>query len=130
MSQTTVNDPGTIPCEHGEPRGSRYCPFCRRAGLDARAAGEQQALDFAPGEWKNRASAALDYLRSLEDPFTADDVIARAGLPRDSKANANNAVGALLSGYARRGLIRKVGYTQATRAASHGRVVAVWQGAR
>lgn len=26
------SDPPPIACDHGEPRGARYCPFCRREG--------------------------------------------------------------------------------------------------
>ena len=117
-------------CQHGEPRGARYCAFCRKLGIALGESGKQTALDNAPHQWRERFDRALTYLASLDDPFTVDDVIARAGLPRMSEMNKNNAVGAIMSAAARRGLIRRTGYEQAGRSLSHGRAVSVWQGVR
>lgn len=60
--------------------------------------------------------------------FTSEDVLERVGLPRpDGTSNANNAVGAMMSGLARRGVIRKTAKRRpSVRASSHGREIAVW----
>ena len=117
-------------CAHGYPNGPRSCPFCRRAGIDQGERGKQQALDASPHQWRERFERALNYLAHLDDPFTVGDVIHRAGLPRTSTQNANNAVGALMSSAAKRGLIVRIGYERAARETSHGRAVAIWKGVR
>ena len=125
---TTEHSPPDY-CAHGEPRGFRYCALCRNSGATLKEEGQARALAAAPSTWRGRAEKTLTELASNGTTFTADDLIALAGLPRDSETNANNAVGALLSGWARSGRIRKVGYASASRAVSHGRVLAVWEGA-
>lgn len=122
-------------CDHGEPRGPNYCALCRRAGLtgttvtvDARALGEQRALANAPTEWRTKAESALRYLAHTGETFTVDDLVARIGLPRYSRPDANNAIGALISAWARAGKIERVGYETATRDLSHGRTITRWRG--
>lgn len=117
----------TSECDHGEPRGPRYCALCRTTSAQNRAVGETKALNAADQEWKTRARNAINYLAHL-GTFTSEDVIARAGLPRGETAtNANNAVGALISAEARAGRIRKVGYTQSARPTSHGATITIWE---
>ena len=122
-------------CEHGEPRGPRYCALCRKAGTidlgksrDPRAVGEARALANAPTEWRTNAEIALRYLAHTGEPFTVDDLITRIGLPRYSRPDANNAVGALIAAWARAGRIERVGYETATRDLSHGRTITKWRG--
>lgn len=61
--------------------------------------------------------------------FTAEDLVDAVGLPiGEESAGRNNAVGALMNGIAKRGVIRNTSdYTKAKRPASHGRVIAVWE---
>ena len=70
--------------------------------------------------------ALLDLAEGGE-PFTADDVIAKVGLP-DAGTNRNNAVGAVFSAAARQGLIVRVGYRNTRRVVGHARVVSIWAG--
>lgn len=72
-------------------------------------------------DWRTRAEARLRYLADWGGEFTADDVVEKCGLPPSP-----NALGALFLGARRRGLITPVGYAQATRPASHGRIQKVW----
>lgn len=88
--------------------------------------GMQMAL-FAKPEWAEQAKTAIRDLASTGHEFTADDVIRSIGLPSHG-INANNAVGAAVSAAARRKEIVRVGFTTASRASSHGRVLSVWRG--
>ena len=93
--------------------------------------GMQRAEDAALTEWKQDFDSHLTALAERGYRFTADDVVARSGLPSGGIAqNANNAVGAMMNGAARRGLIRKTGrYVKGRRASSHSRMIAEWVGA-
>lgn len=118
-------------CPHGYPNGPSSCPLCRRSlGITLKAKGQALAAEAVDAAWWDRARARIRYLAHLGDPFTIDDVIADVGLPNNVESNANNAVGALISGMARKGFIRKIGYQQSTRPESHARAVAIWQGRR
>lgn len=115
-------------CDHGEPRGARYCALCRAAGQANRDLGESRALSAADSGWRDRADAAIRYLAHLGEPFTSEDVVSRAGLPSgDTGINANNAVGALMSAWAKSGRIRRAGYTASSRPSSHGATIALWE---
>lgn len=84
---------------------------------------------FAKPEWAERAKTTIQQLASTGENFTADDIIQRVGLPtRYLGMNANNAVGAAVSASARRKEIKRVGFTTANRASSHGRVLSIWRG--
>lgn len=99
----------------------------QEAGALARDAGMAAAAAAAP-DWTELAKQAVRFLAATGTDFTIDDVIERAGLPNDSKSNANNAVGALMSGAAKRRIIERVGYTRTSRRLGHARSVAVWRG--
>ena len=97
-------------------------------GRDLADACMQMAL-FVKPDWKVRAEYVIQQLAAAGNPFTADDVIERVGLPtRYQGMNANNAVGAVMSAAARRKQIVRVGFTTANRSSSHARVLGVWQG--
>jgi hypothetical protein len=78
--------------------------------------------------WKASAWEVLQELAGSGATFTADDLVARVGLPGSGRPNDSNAVGALFSAAARDGLIVRTGYRKAGRAASHARVLATWTG--
>lgn len=86
-----------------------------------------QAVDA----WVAEAYAAIHYLASLRIDFTSEDVVAMVGLPRiDTGKDRNNAVGAVMSGAARRGVIVRTGQMRrAHRSTSHAALLTVWQGA-
>lgn len=79
-------------------------------------------------DWTEDARDAIDYLAAAGRPFTADDLVTLVGLPRPSEPNRNNAVGAVLNGAARRGVIRRVADRSAARPLSHARRLTVWEG--
>jgi len=62
-------------CNHGEPRGQKYCPLCRKAGLTARDESITQVTVHADGTWMAAAIRAIKYLASNNDTFTADDAL-------------------------------------------------------
>jgi hypothetical protein len=79
--------------------------------------------------WSILARLAIDQLAATGADFTSEDVVALVGLPRGKPGtNRNNAVGAAFSGAARRGVIREVGRTNASRPALHARRLTVWRG--
>ena len=102
---------------------------------------QQLAFDFAEGQRRQAAGAqmAIDaalpwalqaerWLTSREDAFTSEHVVAAIGLPRGVVGvNQNNAVGALIRAWSRRGAIRRVGYTASTRVESHGALLSLWK---
>ena len=100
-------------------------------GLHLKARGQEQAEAAADVQaWRGRFVEAVVKLL-LYNPgaqFTSEDVIDRVGLPRpDGTSNANNAVGAMMTGLAKRGIIRKTNTRRpSTRTSSHGREIAVW----
>ena len=115
-------------CEHGEPRGARYCAFCRRAGIRGKEDGQLRAAEAVDPGWWSAASTQVHFLAASGEPFTVEDVIAKVGLPNAIEINANNSVGALISRLARKGVIEGIGYTKASRAESHSRAIRLWKG--
>jgi hypothetical protein len=102
----------------------------------ARQDGQERALRAVGGDYKADFAQAIDYLsHHFTAPqigpkaFTIDDVIELIGLPSEGQ-NKNNAVGALMAGAAKRGLIRAIGYTESNRAGSHKRAVRLWEGVK
>jgi hypothetical protein len=95
---------------------------------DLKEYGMQLALDAQP-VWADDAYETIKRLADCKIAFTSEDVIEIVGLPSGGVGmNKNNATGAIMNKAARAGIIRKVGYTQATRKESHGSVHAVWIG--
>jgi len=82
--------------------------------------------------WKDEFYKAAQYLCDCGDSFTSEDVLDLVGLPSGTiKSNANNAVGAMMNGMARKGVIRKTGERRLSkRPSSHGAELTVWVGVR
>ena len=86
--------------------------------------------EAAVESWSSEARDAIDYLARRGLPFTSEDVIRLIGLPRGKVGrDANNAVGAVMAGAAKRGVIVQVGHRNAKRASSHAARLALWEGA-
>jgi len=101
-----------------------------QAELDFRDAGARAALDAAADEWKVNARWVLGRLANGMIPFTADDVVAEAGLPNEQAVNANNAVGSIFLHASKAGLIRATGRrVPSKRQGNHGRYQTEWVGA-
>lgn len=99
-------------------------------GLARKEQGQQLALDAAV-PWKDQARHTIIWLASLHELFTSEDVVNKVGLPDgEVGTNKNNAVGAAMTGAAKAGIIRRVGYVQSQRPSSHGAVIAQWEGTR
>lgn len=90
--------------------------------------GQQLAWTHSPDEWRLAAKWALWELARTGEPFTADDVIAKVGLPKPSWPGMNNAVGALFSLAARKHVIHRVGDTSTLRVIGHARRLSLWRG--
>ena len=82
--------------------------------------------------WKRWFRIVLEEFADLGQPFTSEDIIEQIGLPRRNvQTNANNAVGAMISGAARRKVIRKTGrHRLSRRPSSHGAELTEWVGGR
>ena len=90
----------------------------------ARALQPQEVAD-----WKEQFRVGVMSLADRGTPFTSEDVINAVGLPREVQQNRNNAVGAMMSAMARRGLIRKTGRrVQSQRPSSHCAEILEWVG--
>jgi len=81
-------------------------------------------------EWKIRFRECTWKLAQSGQMFTSEDVIAVVGLPAGEVAiNANNAVGAMMNGLAKSGVIVKTQERRKSRRPnSHGAELAVWIG--
>ena len=120
-----------IECEHGEPRGSRYCALCRRFGVQGEVHDGPPTPHLAHDlDWEARAKHVIWELASSGHTFTSEDVTDRAGLPDPTGRpnGANNSVGALLNRVAKTYGLRRVDYTKARNPQAHGRLLTVWQG--
>ena len=92
---------------------------------------EGQACALRPetiAEWRARFRQTVRYLSDNQSEFTSEDIVRLVGLPiGEAGMNRNNAVGAMMTGMARQGLIRKTGARRlATRRSSHGAELTVW----
>lgn len=87
--------------------------------------GAQLALDVQPVEWQEQVHACIANLAAAGGTFTSDDVTRECG---DSPTGSKGAMGALFLAASKRGVIRRVGYTQSSRSSGHARALAVWQG--
>ena len=118
----------STPCDHGEPRGPRYCAFCRRDTAIAATRGMDAAAGAVDPVWWEKARNRVMYLAASGEDFTVDKVIEHVGLPNAVEVNANNSVGALINRMAKKGIIVRVGYDKASRLESKGRTIAIWRG--
>lgn len=92
-------------------------PTAKLAGIDRISGNPEDA------PWRAVASEILLDLARSGDPFTSEDITSRAGQPPHP-----NSSGALLSGAARRGWIRRVGFQGAERANQHAALLSTWIG--
>jgi hypothetical protein len=100
-----------------------------KAGQDAKKAG--MALALMPdriADWKANFRAYVTNSRAGER-MTSEDVVAVVGLPTgEVSKDANNAVGAMMNGLAKRGVIRKTSIrVPSRRRTSHGAELIVWE---
>ena len=80
-------------------------------------------------EWMEMAMEDITHRAAYGYPFTSEDVTMFAGQPTDVHGNPKpNAIGAVFNAAARRGLIVRTGYQQATRASRHAGMISVWRG--
>ncbi len=75
-----------------------------------------------PKEWKAAFNATATQMSTWDIPFTAEDVVAVIGFP----PNHRNAIGAAMSGFAKRNKLTRVGYVQAKRGSRHAGMIAQW----
>lgn len=93
-----------------------------QSGAERRGVGTSRTLRTADkGEMTRFERAVL--AQPLEVEFTAETIRAELG----DTILAPNQFGALLQSMAKRRLIRKTGYTTATRPEAHARVIATWR---
>ena len=95
------------------------------AALKERGMDQAETAEALIGDWVEKADAELKRLAGSGERFTAETLTGRIGMPSHAKA-----VGARFNAAARKGLIRKVGFTRANRRAAHSRDLAVWEGIR
>jgi hypothetical protein len=97
-------------------------------GRARRDQGVAAAGTTAPGAlvtaWKAKANKALGELIREGSYFSADDLVELVGMPPRP-----NMLGGVFIGARRAGLIKPVGYTQASRPEAHARVQRTWAGA-
>lgn len=98
------------------------CGVCASSTTARQAADRATLTVSSDPEWANRADEWLE-LQALGTRFTADDLVADEGKPYGSA----NQIGATLRTWARRGHIKAVGFHEASRKESHGRVIRVWE---
>lgn len=113
-------------CERFTSPAPRHATL--QEGRDRRDAGLAVVGTTAPGplvtSWRAEAATALDALITGGQVFDADDLVDMVGMPPRP-----NMVGAVFMAASRQKRIVPVGYTQATRAASHARVQRTWKAA-
>lgn len=111
-------------CDHGYPATELHrCAFCKHTTQPI-----SKSMQTIAGDWATAAKHAIWELASSGRPFTSEDVTNLVGLPNDSRANRNNAVGAIIQGVARQYGLKRVDMTKARNPQSHGRLLTVWQG--
>jgi hypothetical protein len=93
-------------------------------GIDLKEAGIRTVTSNTPEGYREAFDRVLDELASTGLEFTSEDVTSVVGQP----PNHPNAVGAMINGAAKRGVIRKCGYRQAKRPNQHATVIAIWAG--
>lgn len=84
------------------------------------------ALQFSNTDWKREAEATLSLLIKLGDDFTSEDVL-RILDEKGVSTKDNRALGGLFQSYSRKGYIRFIRYTTATRKSRHNAPIALWR---
>lgn len=93
------------------------------AGKLAKEIGMARVTNATPEEWKRAFDIQLKLCAVSGVPFTSENITRVIGLPPSV-----NAVGARMNAAAKRGLIKRIGFTQAKRAERQAAMVSVWQG--
>lgn len=95
----------------------------RPSGRERKAEGIGAALaNPSSAPWRVVAYAALLEAIRADLRLTSETITARAGVP-----SSPNQVGATINGWARRGLIRRVGFVNAERSNQHAALIAEWE---
>lgn len=82
--------------------------------------GIKKALSHVPDDYRSVFERTA---LSFTQPFTSEDVILKIGMP----PSHSSAVGAMINGLAKRGLIRKTGqYVKSSRPSCHAAIMALW----
>jgi hypothetical protein len=84
---------------------------------------EQASLASLWDDWPKKADRWIEFMAQTGQEFTAEDLRSACGDPSRPAQ-----VGARLLAAARRGLIERVGFAQASRSERHGGWVGVWRG--
>jgi hypothetical protein len=107
-------------------------PMEEETGQALKAQGQALALNAAGmAEYRSEFNEQLRHLADKSWPFSVEDVTAVVGYPMQrGLAPTNNAVGALMTGAAKRGLIVKVDRVKALRPSSHATEITEWIGAQ
>jgi hypothetical protein len=84
---------------------------------------EQLRLTELHDFWPSNADRAIRVLAQYGQPFSVEDVREMVGEP-----SRPNQWGARFMSAARNGVIERCGFTQASHAAGHARVLAMWRG--
>jgi len=93
-------------------------------GKELKEAGIEQVDSNTPEQWKIDADSVIMSMASSGREFTAEDVRCFVGDP----PNHPNAFGARFNSASKAGIIKRVGYKQASRNSAHARVIAVYVG--
>lgn len=100
-------------------------------GEDVKAVGQRVVLNNQDEGWIRKAKTVVSKASAIYERFTADDVRLVGGKEGLGCPTHRNVWGALLSGCARAGLIRRTGqYRKSYRPSNRGRMLAVWERAR
>ena len=91
-------------CNHGEPRGARYCALCKRDGMSAKIDAITQVSEHADGTWWAASMRAINHLAKTRDTFTADDVLELVEA-QGYRTKENRAMGGVMRHAQTKGLI-------------------------
>ena len=98
-------------------------------GLVRKEDGMDAALKNADQAWKASFVECVERFAAKRVSFTSEDIIDEVGLQNSIGMNKNNAVGAIMNGCAKRGIIIKTGrHVQSRRPRSNGAEITEWVG--
>lgn len=98
------------------------CQVCELTRTSAEAKNLGTSKPKRDPQWWHAAAQWIE-TQPLGRQFTADDLVEAIGLPHGS----GNQVGAQIRTWAVQDRTEPIGYVEATRQSSHGRVLRVWQ---